>query len=101
MTEQEKQMMENEEEQNDDLVVLEDENGNLVRFDFLELVNLDDKTYAVLLPLDDNEDSGVVFVEVVDLGKETEHYDSVTDEALNDRLFEAFRTEFKDRYEFD
>ncbi len=88
------------ENEDDDLVLLEDENGNLTRFQFLELVTVDMKPYAILLPVDDNEDGGVVIVEVADLGKETEHYDAVTDDALNERIFEQFRREFRDSYDF-
>ena len=92
----------NQEALDDDVVILEDEDGNAVTFQFLELVTVDSKPYAVLLPLDEgDEDMGVVIVEVVDLGKESEHYDAVMDDALNDRIFEQFRTEFKDKYEFE
>ena len=92
----------NAEELDDNLVVLEDEDGNSVTFEFLELVTVDSTPYAILLPVDDgDEDLGVVIVEVVDLGMETEHYDAVVDEKLNNRIFEQFRTEFKDKYEFD
>lgn len=88
------------EDEDDDLILLEDENGNVTRFQFLELVTVDSKPYAVLLPLDDNDEGGVVIVEVVDLGKETEHYDAVLDDALNERIFEQFRKEFSDSYDF-
>lgn len=85
----------------DDLVVLEDENGNTQTFEFLELVSVDGVPYAVLWPTeDDSEDGGVVIVEVVDLGMETEHYDAVTDDALNERIFNQFRAEFSDKYDF-
>ncbi|MBR3446868.1 MAG: DUF1292 domain-containing protein [Oscillospiraceae bacterium] len=88
-------------EEDDDIVILEDEDGNAVTFRFLELVTVDAKPYAVLLPQDeDDEDAGVVIVEVVDLGMETEHYDAVTDDALNERIFEQFRSEFHDKYDF-
>lgn len=86
-------------QEDDDLVVLEDENGNEVRFQFLELVTYAEKPYAVLWPLDD-EDGGVVIVEVVDLGEDTEHYDAVIDDDLNQKIYEAFRKEFSDKYEF-
>ncbi|MBR5723595.1 MAG: DUF1292 domain-containing protein [Oscillospiraceae bacterium] len=87
--------------EDDDLVILEDEDGNSVTFRFLELVTVDAKPYAVLLPEDeDDEDAGVVIVEVVDLGLDTEHYDAVTDDALNERIFEQFRSEFSDKYDF-
>ena len=96
----EKNLQQEPAEDDDDLVLLEDENGNVTRFRFLELVTVDVKPYAVLLSLDDNEDGGVVIVEVVDLGKDTEHYDAVVDDALNERIFEQFRREFSDSYDF-
>ena len=89
-------------ETDDDIVVLEDEEGNAVTFRFLELVTVDAVPYAVLLPMDeDDDDGGVVIVEVVDLGAESEHYDAVLDEALNERIFEQFRKEFGDKYDFE
>ncbi len=96
----EKNLQQEPAEDDDDLILLEDENGNVTRFRFLELVTVDVKPYAVLLSLDDNEDGGVVIVEVVDLGKDTEHYDAVVDDALNERIFEQFRREFSDSYDF-
>ena len=90
------------EEQDDDIVILEDDEGNTVTFQFLELVTVDATPYAVLLPLDEgDEDIGVIIVEVVDLGLETEHYDAVADDALNERIFAQFRKEFSDKYDFE
>lgn len=86
----------------DDKVILEDEEGNVLEFQFLELVMVDDVPYAVLMPVDDPDgELGVVIVEVVDLGKDSEHYDAVTDDALNERIFEQFRKEFADKYDFE
>ncbi|MCQ2407510.1 MAG: DUF1292 domain-containing protein [Oscillospiraceae bacterium] len=91
----------NQEELDDDIVILEDEDGNAVTFQFLELVTVDEKPYAILLPLEDEEEGGVVIVEVVDLGENTEHYNAVTDDELNDRIFSQFRKEFGSKYEFE
>ena len=89
-------------ELDDDVVILEDEEGNAVTFQFLELVTVGEKPYAILLPLDEgDEDMGVVIVEVVDLGLESEHYDAVLDDELNARIFEQFRKEFGDKYVFE
>ena len=86
----------------DDKVILEDEEGNVLEFQFLELVMVDDVPYAVLMPVDDPDgELGVVIVEVVDLGKDSEHYDAVTDDVLNERIFEQFRKEFADKYDFE
>ena len=88
--------------EDDDLVILEDEDGNTVRFQFLELVTVDAVPYAVLLPADEDEaDGGVVIVEVVDLGEDSEHYDAVLDDDLNQRIFEKFRAEFSNKYDFE
>ena len=43
--------MENEEL--DNIIILNDENGNEVKFEFLDLVELDDEEYVVLLPVSD------------------------------------------------
>ena len=93
-------LQEQENEQDDDIVLLEDEDGNVVRFEFLELVEYEAHAYAVLLPLDDEEEGAVVIVEVVDLGLPTEHYDAVTDDALNQAVFQAFAEQYADKYHF-
>lgn len=98
----EKDILNEQEEFGDDTVILEDEDGNVLKFQFLELVSVDDTPYAVLMPIDDPDgDLGVVIVEVVDLGKDSEHYDAVLDDALNERIFEQFRSEFGDKYDFE
>ena len=40
-----------EDEELDNIIVLNDENGNEVKFEFLDLVELDDEEYVVLLPV--------------------------------------------------
>ncbi|HBI86200.1 MAG TPA: DUF1292 domain-containing protein [Ruminococcus sp.] len=84
-----------------EIITLEDEDGNTAEFEYLEAVSVDGVPYAVLMPVEDDEDLGVVIVEIIDLGLESERYDAVTDEALCDRIFEQFRREFGDKYEFE
>ena len=48
--ENEKMNPDAQEELDDDIVILEDEEGNAVTFQFLELVTVGEKPYAVLLP---------------------------------------------------
>ena len=54
--------MENEEL--DNIIILNDENGNEVKFEFLDLVELDEEEYVVLLPVseDGEEDEGEVVI---------------------------------------
>ena len=43
------------EEELDNIIVLNDENGEEVQFEFLDLVELDGEEYVVLLPADEAE----------------------------------------------
>ena len=65
--------MENEEL--DNIIILNDENGNEVKFEFLDLVELDDEEYVVLLPVSDEgeEDEGeVVILKLEDTDEDSE-----------------------------
>ena len=74
----------------DNIVILNDEDGNEVKFEFLDLIDLDDEEYVVLLPIteDGEEDEG----EVVIL--------SVEDEETLNKVFEIFKEKFKDDFDF-
>ena len=80
--------MENE-ELDDNIVVLNDEEGNEVQFEFLDLVELDDEEYVVLLPVTEEgeEEEGEVVIlklEDTDEDSEEESYVGVEDgEKLN------------------
>ena len=47
-------------EELDNVVILNDEEGNEVKFEFLDLIELDDEEYVVLLPMtaEGEEDEG-------------------------------------------
>ena len=96
--------MENEEL--DNIVVLNDEEGNEVQFEFLDLVELDDEEYVVLLPVTDEgeEDEGeVVILKVEDNDDEDsdeESYVSIEDEEILNKVFEIFKEKFKDDFDF-
>ena len=96
--------MENEEV--DNIIVLNDEDGNEVRFEFLDLVELDDEEYVVLLPVaeDGEEEEGeVVILKVEDNDDENsdeESYVSIEDEEILNKVFEMFKEKFKDDFDF-
>ena len=75
-------------EELDNIVVLNDENGNEVKFEFLDLVELDDEEYVVLLPIveEGEEDDGEVVILKLedndDEDSEEESYVSVDDEEV-------------------
>ena len=65
--------MENEEV--DNIIVLNDEDGNEVRFEFLDLVELDDEEYVVLLPVaeeGEEEEGEVVILKLEDTDEDSD-----------------------------
>ena len=95
--------MENEEL--DNIIVLNDENGNEVQFEFLDLVELDNEEYVVLLPVTDEgeEDEGEVVIlklEDTDEDSEEESYVGVEDEEILNKVFAIFKEKYKDEFNF-
>ena len=89
----------------DNIVILNDEDGNEVKFEFLDLVELDDEEYVVLLPVVDEgveEEGEVVILKVEDTDDDTEEesYVSVEDEDVLNNVFEIFKERFKDDFDF-
>ena len=90
----------------DNIVILNDEDGNEVKFEFLDLVELDDEEYVVLLPVTEEgeEDEGEVVILKVedndDEESEEESYVSVEDEDILNKVFEIFKEKFKDDFDF-
>lgn len=98
-------MEENFEGEEENIVILNDENGNEIKFEFLDLVELDEEEFVVLLPIteDGEEDEGEVVilkVEDTDEDSEEESYVSVEDEETLNKVFEIFKEKFKDEFDF-
>ena len=90
-------------EELDNIVVLNDEDGNEVEFEFLDLIEYDGEEYVVLLPNDDeDEDAGeVLILKLEDTDSEDEEsYVSVEDEEVLNKVFEMFKEKFKDEFNF-
>ena len=90
------------EEDLDNIVVLNDEEGKEVKFEFLDLIEYENEEYVILLPLDEGEDSEeVVILKVEDTdSEEEESYVSVDDEEILNAVFEIFKEKFKDEFNF-
>ena len=89
----------------DNIVILNDEDGNEVKFEFLDLVELDDEEYVILLPVVDDgveEEGEVVILKVEDTDEDSEEesYVSVEDEEILNKVFEIFKDKFKDEFDF-
>ena len=92
-------------EELDNIITLNDENGNEVKFEFLDLIELDNEQYVVLLPVleEGEEDDGEVVilkVEDSDDDQEEESYVSVENEEILMQVFNIFKEKFKDEFDF-
>ena len=92
-------------EELDNIVILNDEEGNEVKFEFLDLVELDNEEYVVLLPVTEEgeEEEGEVVIlklEDTDEDSEEESYVGVEDEEILNKVFEIFKEKYKDEFNF-
>lgn len=92
-------------EELDNIIVLNDEDGNEVKFEFLDLVELDDEEYVVLLPVaeeGEEEDGEVVILKLEDTDEDSdeESYVGVDDEEILNKVFQIFKEKYKDEFNF-
>ena len=93
-------------EELDNIVTLKDEDGNDVKFEFLDLIDYEGEEYVVLLPAEEAEDAEPEEVVILQLEKDAdensdeETYVSVDDEEILNAVFEIFKEKFKDEFNF-
>ena len=92
------------EELEDNIIILNDEDGKEIRFEFLDLIDYDDEQYVVLLPTEEESDEPgevvILRVEDTDQDSDEESYVSVEDEEVLNKVFEIFKDKFKDEFDF-
>ena len=92
------------EELEDNIIILNDEDGKETKFEFLDLINYDDEQYVVLLPIEEESDEPgevvILRVEDTDQDSDEESYVSVEDEEVLNKVFEIFKDKFKDEFDF-
>jgi len=91
------------EEELDNIIILNDEEGKEIQFEFLDLVEYEDEEYVVLLPIEEADDEAgeVVILKVEDTESEDEEsYVSVDDQETLNTVFEIFKQKFKDEFNF-
>lgn len=87
-----------EEIQGGDLVLLTDDQGNEVRYEFLDMIKYNDTDYAVLVP-EDGEDVEIFVVE--DADQETNTLTPVNSVETANAVFELFKTANAEVYDFN
>jgi len=84
----------------EEVIVLEDEEGNEVEFELGDKVVYEGKEYVVLLPLAE-DDNGVVILEYEEGdGEEGDLYTDVEDEDVLNAVFDIFKEKYADEFDF-
>ena len=92
-------------EELDNIITINDEDGNEVKFEFLDLIDFENEQYVVLLPVleEGEEDDGeVVILKLEDSEEDSdqESYVSVENEETLMKVFNIFKDKFKDEFDF-
>ena len=90
-------------EELDNIIILNDENGNEVKFEFLDLMEYEGEEYIILLPTEEgeyNDEVVILKVEDVEDDPDMETYVSIDDEDTLNAVFEMFKEKFKDEFNF-
>ena len=82
------------------IITLNDENGDEVRFEFLDLVEYEGKKYVVLLPEDGDGEVVILQLDDTDLDSEEDTFLGVEDEETLQAVFGIFKERNKDEFEF-
>ena len=92
------------EDELDNIIILTDENGEVVQFEFLDLIEYEEEEYVVLLPVEqmNAEEIGEVMILKVEPteSEEEESYVGVDDEETLDKVFQIFKEKFQDDYNY-
>lgn len=74
----------------DNVVSLTDQDGNEEQFELLDVVDVENESFLILLPVED--DAGeVIILKQIGEDEENEEYAAVTDEALAQKIFDLFK----------
>ena len=92
----------NNEEDERRLILLTDEDGNDVTFEFLDLISYEGEEYVVLTPVDEEEDESqaVILKLIEDEDGNGETYMSFDDEELIATIYGIFKEKRADYYTF-
>ena len=86
------------EEMEPNYVAIQDEDGNVTRCEIYDIVDFEDKTYAMLIPMDeeDEEEPEMIVLEYVEEGEEG-YFQNIDDEEEFERVCEYIQTlEYED-----
>ena len=82
-------------EEESSIIMLTDEKGNDVEFEYLDCIEYEDKEYLVLIPNEEDAEE-IVILQIEPVDDETENYISVENEDTLNAVYEIFKERFKD-----
>ncbi len=89
------------EEEMDDVVILADEDGNELEFEFIDVFEYEGDEYVVLLPVDEtSRDVVILKIEETD-DPEVEDYVAVESEEALNAVYKLFKEAYKDEFNFE
>lgn len=88
-----------ENEELDNIVVLTDDEGKDIEFEWLDTVEMGDNQYIVLLPTDDEEAEEVVILKM-EVEDENENFIPVEDEEELNKVYDLFKERNKENFDF-
>ena len=83
------------EEEGSSIIMLTDENGNDVEFEYLDCIEYEGKEYLVLIPNEEDAEE-IVILEIEPVDEETENYIAVESEETLNAVYAIFKDHFKD-----
>ena len=96
--------MENKEEllqeEESSIIVLTDENGEDMEFEYLDCIEYQEVEYLVLMPAEEDSNE-IVILQIESVDEENENYLAVQDEAVLDAVYGIFKERYKDVLNFE
>lgn len=87
-------------QEDDSIVTFVDENGDEIRFEYLDCIEYEGKEYLCLLPVEEYNNE-IVILEVEPVDEENENYLAVEDESILEAVYTIFKDRFKDVLQFE
>ena len=87
-------------EEQANILVLTDENGQDVEFEYLDCIEYEGKEYLVLMPVEEIS-TEIIILEIEPVDEENENYLSVEDEQILDAVYGIFKEKYKDILTFE
>ena len=88
------------EEEESSTLVLTDENGEDITFEYLDCIEYQGKEYLVLMPAEEDSNE-IVILEIEPVDEENENYLAVEDEAVLNAVYDIFKERYKDVLTFE